>query len=571
MKLTLDRVVLGGAVLVLLYLISAPLLMTVFTAFRGPVDFLPFESGAQFTFDNLTAVYTSRIFWDTLVDTAWFVGGATALAFVLSFVLAFLVERTTLPCRHLIFTLLTLPIMIPPLITGLSWIFLLGKSRGLLNVLLRGLLGREGTGPFDVFTWYGMILAQGLAVVPFMFLLMSGAMRSMDPALEEACLVSGCGWLRTLTRITVPVLRPAMLSVLLLTAIITLESFDIPLLLGLGAGARVLATSVYYPLYPQIGLPRYGEVAAIALAFLVITYVLVSLYARVTREQARYATVTGKGFRPRPIELGRWKYVVLAGVCLYLCVQVAMPAFVLLWSSLLDGYRPPTDWAIFRDLSLTSFAKVLNDSRFFPALRNTLVVATLSATIVALLSAMLAWLVVRSQVKGKRVLDLLASTSIAIPSVIAGVSFLIFYLAMPGIRALGLYGTIWVLVLALSYRTSVGYRMTSAGVSQIKRELEEAASVCGATWLTMFRRVLLPLLLPTIVAVWLLIFIVNFREFTIALLLGGMDNMMLGPLLWRYVASSEMGQASALAVIMAAMLLLVGGLARRLVWTRFGV
>lgn len=571
MKLTLDRVVLGGAVLVLLYLISAPLLMTVFTAFRGPVDFLPFESGAQFTFDNLTAVYTSRIFWDTLVDTTWFVGGATALAFVLSFVLAFLVERTTLPCRHLIFTLLTLPIMIPPLITGLSWIFLLGKSRGLLNVLLRGLLGHEGTGPFDVFTWYGMILAQGLAVVPFMFLLMSGAMRSMDPALEEACLVSGCGWLRTLTRITVPVLRPAMLSVLLLTAIITLESFDIPLLLGLGAGARVLATSVYYPLYPQIGLPRYGEVAAIALAFLVITYALVSLYARVTREQARYATVTGKGFRPRPIELGRWKYVALGGVCLYLCVQVAMPAFVLLWSSLLDGYRPPTDWAIFQDLSLTSFAKVLNDSRFFPALRNTLVVATLSATLVALLSAMLAWLVVRSQVKGKRVLDLLASTSIAIPSVIAGVSFLIFYLAMPGIRALGLYGTIWVLVLALSYRTSVGYRMTSAGISQIKRELEEAASVCGASWLAMFRRVLLPLLLPTIVAVWLLIFIVNFREFTIALLLGGVDNMMLGPLLWRYVASSEMGQASALAVIMAAMLLLVGGLARRLVWTRFGV
>ena len=146
-----------------------------------------------------------------------------------------------------------------------------------------------------------------------------------------------------------------------------------------------------------------------------------------------------------------------------------------------------------------------------------------------------------------------------------------FYLAMPGIRALGLYGTIWLLVLALSYRTSVGYRMTAAGVSQIKRELEEAAAVCGASWLAMFRRVLFPLLLPTLLAVWLLIFIVDFREFTIALLLGGVDNMMLGPLLWRYVASSEMGQASALAVIMAAILLLVGGLARRFVWTRFGV
>ena len=568
--ITLDRVVLGGAVLALLYLIGAPLLMTVFTAFRGPVDFLPFEPGARFTLDNIKAVYTSGIFRDTLTDTAWFVGGSTVLAFVVSFILAFLVERTTLPCRDLLFTLLTLPIMIPPLITGLSWIFLLGKSRGLLNVLLRGLLGRDGTGPFDIFTWYGMILAQGLAVVPFMFLLMSGAMRGMDPALEEASLVAGGGWLRTLTRVTVPVLRPTMLSVLLLTAIITLESFDIPLLLGLSAGARVLATSVYYPLYPQIGLPRYGEVAALALAFLVITYMLVYGYARATREQARYATVTGKGFRPRQIELGRWKYVALGGVSLYLVLQVALPAFVLLWSSLLDGYRPPTNWALLGNASFKAFARVLNDQRFLPALRNTVVVAALSATLVALLSAVMAWMVVRSQVTGKRVLDLLASTSIAIPSVIAGVSFLMFYLAMPGISALGLYGTLWVLVLALSYRTTVGYRITSAGVAQIKRELEEAAAVCGSSWLTTFRRVILPLLWPITLAVWLLIFIVNFRELTIALLLGGVDNMMLGPLLWRYVSSSEMGQASALAVLMAAMLLAVGGVARRFVGTRLG-
>ena len=165
--ITLDRAVLGGAVLALLYLIGAPLLMTVFTAFRGPVDFLPFEPGARFTLDNLRTVYTSGIFWDTLTDTSWFVGGSTILAFVVSFILAFLVERTTLPCRNLLFTLLTLPIMIPPLITGLTWIFLLGKSRGLLNIFLRGLLGLDGTGPFDIFTWYGMILAQGLAVVPF--------------------------------------------------------------------------------------------------------------------------------------------------------------------------------------------------------------------------------------------------------------------------------------------------------------------------------------------------------------------------------------------------------------------
>src|SRR5262249_14313227 len=212
----------------------------------------------------------------------------------------------------------------------------------------------------------------------------------------------------------------------------------------------------------------------------------------------------------------------------------------------------------------------LDDPRFLPALRNTAVVAALSATVVALLSAVMAWTVVRSQVKGKRVLDLLASTSIAIPSVIAGVSFLMFYLAMPGVNALGLYGTLWVLVLALSYRTTVGYRITSAGVAQIKRELEEAPAGCGSPWLTTFLRIMLPPLLPITLAGLPLLLIVNFRELTIALLLGGLDNMMLGPLLWRYISSSEMGQASALAVVMAAMLLVVGGLARRFVGTRLG-
>ena len=364
-----------------------------------------------------------------------------------------------------------------------------------------------------------------------------------------------------------------MLSVLLLTAIITLESFDIPLLLGLGAGSRVLATSVYYPLYPQIGLPRYGEVAALALSFLVITYILVYLYARATREQARYATVTGKGFRPRRIDLGRWQYVALrrhqpvCGSCRWclpaICVTVVEPAGWLPSSHRLGTFQVRSRskplagcWTIRRFLLCPAEhcggGSAQCHTGGLALRRDGLDGGT------------------ESGAKANACWTCSASTSIAIPSVIAGVSFLMFYLAMPGISALGLYGTVWVMVLALSYRTTVGYRITSAGVSQIKRELEEAAAVCGSPWLMTFRRVVLPLLLPITLAVWLLAFIVNFRELTIALLLGGVDNMMLGPLLWRYVSSSEMGQASALAVIMAVMLLAVGGLARRFVGARLG-
>ena len=569
-SLTAERLALGAVTSALLYLVGAPLAMTVLTAFRGPIDYLPFEAGSRFTVENLTTVYGSEHFRATLFDTTWFVAGATSVAFVIAFPLAFLVERTNLPGRGVVSVLLTMPIMVPPLIQGLAWIFLLGQSGGLLNVVIRAVTGLGAPGPLDVFTWYGMIAAQALALVPFIVLLTSGAMRNMDPTLEEASLVCGNGWPRTLLRVTLPALRPAMLTVAILASIITLESFDIPLLLGLGAGARVLATSVYYPLSPQAGLPRYGEVAALALGFLAVTYALVYLYFRATRGRDRYATVTGKSFRPRLIELGRWRFAALAGVVAFLALQVGFPAFVLVWTSLLDGYRPPTDPALVGRVSFDAFHKVFEDARFARAVGNTFIVAAGSATIVTVLSALTAWMVARGRGGARRALDFLASSSIGLPSVIAGVGFLIFYLTVPGVQALGLYGTVWLLVLAFSYRTSVGFRMTSAGVTQIREELEEAAAVAGATRTTVFRRIVFPLLLPTMFGVWLLAFIVGFREFTIALILGSADNVMVGPLLWRYVASGEMGRAAALAVMMVALLSMVGACARRLTGPRFG-
>jgi iron(III) transport system permease protein len=556
----------AGAALV--YLIGAPLIMTLMTAFRGPADYLPFEEGSRFTLENVEAVYTSAYFWSTLFDTTWFVLGSTAIAFVVAFTLAFLVERTNMPGRGIVFVLLTVPIMIPPLIHGLAWIFLLGRSGGLLNVLIRAVTRREGPGPFDVFTWYGMLTAQSLALVPLMFLLLGGALRRMDPALEEASLVAGNGWPATLRRVTLPTLRPAVLSVLILASIITLESLDIPLTLGVGAGARVLATAVYYPLSPQAGLPRYGEVAALALSFLALTYALVALYGRATRHAARFATIGGKAFRPRAIDLRRWRLVIVAGVIGYLCLQVFFPAFVLVWTSLLDGYRPPTDRTLLNRLSLAAFRNIADDPRFGLAFRNTVLVATLSASLITALAALTAWIVVRGRHRARWALDFLASSSIGLPSVIAGVGFLMFYLAMPGIRSLGLYGTVWLLVLASSYRTTVGFRTSCAGIMQIKAELEEAAAVAGAARLTVMRRIVVPLLMPTLLAVWLLAFIVVFRELTLPLVLGSADNVMIGPLLWRYVSSGEMGRAAALAVVMVVMLAAVGLLARRLTGVR---
>jgi iron(III) transport system permease protein len=533
--------ILGASVVAALYLISAPLLMLLTAAFRGPEDMLPFEPGAHWTLANFAAVYSDAALYRSVVpNTLIFVAGAVALGFAVAFVLAWLTERSDLPLRNTVFALVLFPLLVPGVVVAIAWIFLLGPNAGWINLALRAAFGFRGDGPVNIFSLPGMIVAQGAALVPFIYLLLAAVFRSMNPALEEAAASAGAPPRAVFWRVTLPVLRPGILAPLILATLVALEQFEMPLIIGLPARINVFSTRIYYALNPDTNLPAYGEAAAVALPFLGAGILLLLVYNRLIRRAERFVTVTGKAFRPSRIALGGWKAPAIAFVVLYLSFAVALPIAVLLWTSLF-GYRQVTG-SLLAAASLNGYRDLFASADFWHALGNTFIAAGLSAAIVTVLGAALAWIVLRTKLPGRAALDVLSFLSIGIPSVIAGLAALLLYLSLP----IGVYGTVWVLVLAYSYRLAVATRSSRAGLAQLHRELEEAAAVAGAGWIEAVRRIVLPLLTPSLLASFVLLFIVGFREFTLPILLQSQDNLVLSVVMWNLMVANKSADAAAL-------------------------
>ncbi|HEY4167150.1 MAG TPA: iron ABC transporter permease [Reyranella sp.] len=523
-----------GAALAAVYLVMAPLLALLATAFRGPSDLLPFEDGAHWTLANLADVYLgTNLLTTTLPNTAIFVGGSVVVTFFTAFTLAWLVERTDLPWRTAIFTAILFPLLVPGIVMAFAWTLLFAPNAGWVNVALRFVLGLDGTGPINIFSMPGLILCQGVASVPFVFLLLGAAMRTMNPSLEEASSASGARPFTTFFRVTLPVLRPGVLAPLILATLVALEQFEMPLIIGFPARINVFSTRLYFDLNPEDELPAYGKAAATALLFLVAAIALLLVYNHLIRRAERFVTVTGKGYRPTRYRLGRWRAPALSFVGFYLLVAAILPAIVLVWTSFSGGSNDT--------LSLGAYRALLSDNRFWPAVRNTFVVAGLSAGLITLIGALLAWQILRLRFPGRAVLDVVSFMSIGIPAVITGFAVMILHLTVP----IGLYGTIWILILAYSYRLAVSTRLSRAALIQIHPELEEASFASGGRWLDTIGRVVLPLMAPSLMASFLLLFIVGFREFTIPMILQSEDNWVLSVILWKLQSDRQTAQAAA--------------------------
>ncbi|HXQ50782.1 MAG TPA: iron ABC transporter permease [Stellaceae bacterium] len=551
--------ILALAAIIALYLVIAPLGMLFAAAFRGPQDALPFEPGTQWTLANLAAVYAERRLYTTVIpNTLIFVAGSVTLGFAAAFVLAWLVERTDLRARGAVYAAVLFPLLVPGVVLGIAWTFLLGPHAGWINVALRALLGLAGDGPLDIFSMAGLILAQGAALVPFLFLLLGAALRTMNPALEEASSTAGAPPWATFLRVTLPVLRPGILAPLILASLIALEQFEMPLVIGLPARIDIFSTRIYYELNPDTNLPAFGRAAAVALPFLAAAMLLLLAYNRAVRRAERFAIVAGKAYRPARLALGRWAAPAWAFIALYLGFAVVLPALVLLWTSLY-GFAVPS-LALLPRASFQAYATLFARADFFAALRNTFIVAGASAAIVTSLGALIAWTVLRSRLPGRALLDVLSIISIGIPAVIAGLAVMLLYLSLP----IGLYGTVWVLVLAYSYRLAVATRLSRASLTQLHREHEEASYVAGGQWLATMGRVVLPLLRPTLTANFVLLFVIGVREFTLPTILASRDNPVLSVTMWNLFIANESGSAAAVGCLLVACVAPVVVIARRL-------
>src|SRR3990167_2018980 len=529
---------------VLVYLAVLPLFMLLLGSFQMEVAPREFVT----TLKNYQNAYASQYTYSTFKNSLIFAAGSAGLSFFLGTVLAWLVERTNTPLRVVFFPIAVIPLVLPGVLESIAWIFLLSPKFGYINVALKSLFGLESA-PFNVFSLPGMIWVHSVEQVPLAFLMMVAAFKSMDPALEESAMMSGANTPQTLRRITLRLLMPTSASVLLILFVRTLESFETPALIGIPARIFVYTSEIYLAFneYP----PDYGRGAALAVGLLILSAVGVWLYTRSTRKGKRFQTVTGKAFRARQFDLGPWRWVGFGFLMVYFLVVVLLPFLVMLWASFLPFFATPNLDAL-QKLSFENYQYLFGFRPFWDAMKNSIILAFMSASAAMVLTSLIAWIVYKSRLPGSWMLDFLAFVPITVPGIVLGMALILLYVAFP----IPIYGTIWVLMIAyVTKYIPYGMRSASGAILQIHSELEEAAA--GASWWETFKRVTLPLLRPGIVAGWIYIFIVSFREFSTSVLLATGESRVLSILLFTMFEQGQVTVVAAIGILMILTLLAI--------------
>jgi iron(III) transport system permease protein len=528
--------------------------MLLFSSVSSKEGLLPFEE-LTLTFDNYWRVLTDPLTYKLLYNTAIFTVGSMAIGISIAVFLAWVTERSSLPGRKVIYALIMIPMAIPSMVYAISWTQLLNPKTGMLNVLLQAIFGFE-TGPFNVYSLGGMIFVQGILIVPTAFLMIAATFSTLDPTLEEQSSICGRSLLATIRKVTVPILRPSLLSAIIFFTIVSIESFEVPGTLGLTSRIAVLSTQIYFVTHSSSGaLPDYGMASALGAMLLVFAFILVWIYQRMTKNVERFATVTGKGYRPKPISLGKWKPAVVSLIWLYVILSVMLPFLTLVWASLHPFYVTPS-WEALKNSSIDAYKLVLDHPGLSSIIWNTLFMSVVSGLITVLLVALIAWMVVRGPYsrRASRALDTLSFLGQAAPAVVIGLALMFFYVYLP----LPIYGTIWILIIGMVTKyIAFGSRTLISSQIQISKELEEASQISGASWLKTMGRVQFPLLMPAIVNCFFWVAIHAMRELSVVIMLYSPKTLVLSTTIWNFWEGGWTAQAAVLGVFMIVLLGLI--------------
>jgi iron(III) transport system permease protein len=490
--------------------------------------------------------------WQLWGATLGFALGSSLLAIGLGFPAAWLLARTNVPFRQTVFVGAFLSLSAPLIVKGIGWILLLGPNNGLINVWLRSWFGLQGT-PIELFGLGGMIFVEGLLWTPIALLLALPPLSAMDPALEEAAAMCGASRWQTLTCVTLPLARPAILAVLLLSFIRALEGFEVPLLIGIPGGVVTVTTALFQSIHSGF-LPRYGEASAYAVLLTAAVSLPLFLYYRATREGAKFATVTGKGFRPSRIDLGKWK-VPCALWVLIIPLSLCAPLLLMLWASFLPLYTTPSLDDLGR-MSLANYLAVATRDDTVSGIWNSLLVGTGSASAVAAGTFVLSWVVVRRRQAVRWLLDVIVSLPLVFPGIVLGIAVLVEFL---NLRFIPIYGTLWIVIFALGVKfLPYGMRFSYSSLLSIDRQLEESARMCGAGTSRVLRTIVLPLVMPAIVATWIYVFMSAIRDLSTAVLLSGANNAIVSVVILNLWDNGEVPQLAALSILIVAGVAVLG-------------
>lgn len=503
--------IIGAIVLFLLVFQVFPLLYLLFRAF--------FSSGS-FSLEAFKRVYSYPLNWSALRNTLITAGLSMIFGVMIAFPLAWLVGRTNLYGKKMFRTLFVMTYMVPPYVGAMAWLRLLNPTVGNLNVFIQNLFGLQSP-PFNIYSVGGLVWVLTTFYYPYAFITISRAMEKMDPSLEEASRISGASPLRTLATITMPMMAPSIVAAALLVFVSAASCYGIPSIIGAPGQIHTVTTRIIDFVY--IG-SQDGLTDATTLAVFLMLIANVVLYVStfiVGRKQ--YITVSGKSTRPNIVNLGRWRIPITVLVCIFAFVIVILPfATVAITSITVNLGNPLTA----DNITFKYWERIFTRKAILGSAKNSLLAGAISATAGIIISCVMAYLLVRTNAKGKRLPDFLITVGSGTPSVVIALALI---MTMSGRFGINIYNTLSIMIIAYMIKYMLmGMRTVVSAMSQIHSSLEEASQISGAGWLRVFKDITIPLIAPSVVAGWFLIFMPSFYELTMSTLLYSTDTKTLG-------------------------------------------
>jgi iron(III) transport system permease protein len=546
----LDRPAQWLLAVVLTALVAIPLAPIVYQSFLS--DRL-YEPAKAFTLANYALVLRSDEFWATVGTTVAFIVATTLISVVLGIAFAVLLTRTDVPTRGLLQSLVILPFYVSPLVLAFAWAILYGPS-GFATIFVGGLLGLP---TWQLYTLVGMSMVAAVYYVPYSYLYATGSLALADPQLEDAARIAGAGPLRTLLSITLPLLRPAVAYGTLLTLVSAIELLSIPLVLGTPVGIQVLSTFLYAT-GTKSAPNDYGTVAAVSVLMLVVITLLVWVQIRVTGQERRFVTVAGKAFRGRVVALGAMRWPIALGLWLYILLCVALPLLGIFAQSATSFLSPLVN--PLELLTVDNFRVIFSEPAYVESIRNSIVISAVGGLIAIVFIAFAVLVTTRSDFPLRGLLSYVALYPRAVPGIIVGIGFLWTLLLVPGLGELR--NTLVALTLAFIVRfLPLGFGAVMPSVVRISSELDRAARVSGATWLTTMRSILVPLLRAALASGFVLLFVSFLKEYASALFLVARGSEVIGTTmieLWRQGNSGPVAALSATQLVITFIAIVIG-------------
>ncbi|HEY2987659.1 MAG TPA: iron ABC transporter permease [Candidatus Binatia bacterium] len=506
---------------------------------------------SSYTLANYASLLSDPYSYRVAVTTLIFAAITIAVSVPLGFLFAWLIERTDIPCKALAMSLLSIGILFPTFLKAMGWVFLLHPRIGVINIFLMQLFGLKNA-PLNIATVPGIGFVEGLTLAPLAYVMISAALRSMNPALVEASSIHGVSQWRTLLRIEMPLVWPALVSAIIWMFTVAIAAFDVPGVIGMANNIFTFSTALYFMVNPTEGLPRYGLSGAYGTIMVGLALILMLPYFAALKQSHRYQIISGKSYQSRPVELGRGWMLGWGVLAVYFLLAFVLPLLAIFWVSLLPYVQAPSRQALLV-ASFERYSSVAFDSALLRASWNTLLLMIIVPTFVVAISTAVSWIVTRSRLRGRIILDAIAFLPHPVPHLLFALAIAYFALLISDV--VPLYGTIYVLMAVyVVCWISFGTRVLNSNMIQVHRELEEAAQVGGVSILRILWKVIVPLIRPGLVYAWIWTSLSAYRELTMAVFLASPKSQVLSTYIWGEWHGGGLGDAAAIAVIMMAVM-----------------